>query len=200
MSKIKEYASLCVSRWGTGEFGGEKLGRPDPFTVLSDETRLAITVLLCLKGPLTAKQIADELELSPSTILDHIKKLKNAKVIREVENIKKKYKRERYYDVDILPYFIDENDEISRRIGKYADILKNTALAVFEKCLDELSKYIKDTLMAKHGITLKRDDVKYFIWLNLLREIDEYFYEKGVLKPPLKTPKRHFFYLGLKRR
>ncbi|RLF01847.1 MAG: hypothetical protein DRJ59_05120, partial [Thermoprotei archaeon] len=134
MIKVKEYAGLCASKWGSGEFGEKALGRPDPLTVLSDRTRLAIAVLLSLKGPLTAKQIAEELEFSPSTILDHLKKMREAMVIKEVEVPEKKYKRERYYDVDFVPYFLDERKEIGRRISKYVDILKQTALAVFEKC------------------------------------------------------------------
>jgi len=199
MSKIKEYADLCASKWGSGEFGDKALGRPDPFTVLSDETRLAITVLLCLKGPLTAKQIAEELDLSPSTVLGHLRRLREAIVIREVDVSERRYKRERYYDVDLVPYFMDEREEISRRIGKYIDILSQTGLAVFEKCLDELKDYFRETLAARHGMTLEKDEVKHMIWTQLIHGLDRYFSERGIYKPPLETTKRHFFYMGLKK-
>jgi|YelNatPaOPRAMG01_1025707.scaffolds.fasta_scaffold01351_6 DNA-binding transcriptional ArsR family regulator len=197
-SKIKEYASLRYGIWGSGEFGNIP-GRPDPYTVLSDETRLAITVLLCLKGPLTAKQMADELGLSPSTVLDHINKLKEAMVIKEVEVPEKKYKREKYYDVDIVPYFIDEREEIRKKISKYADILKQTTLAVFEKCLSEVSELLKDSLMAKHGMTVERDDVKFFIFSELMEIIHNYLSERGMLKSSLQTTRRYYLYLPLQR-
>jgi len=61
--------------------------------VLSDETRLAIAVLLSLKGPLTAKQIAYELGLSPTTVLDHFRELHDALVVRGVEVAEKRHKR-----------------------------------------------------------------------------------------------------------
>ncbi len=199
MDKVKKYASLCVSKWGSGEFGESELGRPDPFTVLSDETRLAITVLLCLKGPMTTKQIANELGLSPSTVLDHLKKLKEAFVIKEVEVPRKRYKRERYYDVNLTPYFKDEYAEIKRRIKNYADILGQTALGVFEKSLEELRGYIETTLMARHGLTLERDEVKNLLWVMLWHLVGDYISEKGVYRPPLQSPKKHYFYLVLKR-
>ena len=197
-SKIREYASLRYGIWGSGEFG-EAPGRLDPYAVLSDETRLAITVLLCLKGPLTAKQIAKELELSPSTVLDHITKLKEALVIKEVEVPEKKHKREKYYDVDIVPYFIDERDEIRKRICAYADILKHTTLAVFEKCLSEASEVLKDSLMAKHGMTVEKDEVKFLIFSELMEIIRNHFSEIGIIRNPLQTAKRHYIYLLLQR-
>lgn len=199
VSKVKEYASLRASTWGSGEFGEKELGRPDPFTVLADETRLAITVLLCLKGPLTAKQIADELELSSSTILDHLRKLKDALLIKEVDVPEKKYKQERYYDIDLVPYFMDEREEMARRIDKYLDILKQTTITVFEKCLDELADY-KNTLMAKHGITLERDDVKHLVWAIIWNSLADALEAKAIYVTPLRTVKRHFFFMGLERR
>jgi len=198
-NKIREYAGLSrYGMWGSGEFG-DIPGRPNPYTVLSDETRLAITVLLCLKGPLTAKQIADELELAQSTVLDHINKLKEAMVIKEVEVSEKKYKREKYYDIDIVPYFTDEREEIYKRISKYADILKQTTLIVFEKCLNEISEFLDTTLMAKHGMTIEKDEVKFLIFSELMRIVQDYFSEKGIFKDSLQTVKRYYLYIPLQR-
>jgi DNA-binding transcriptional ArsR family regulator len=198
-SKIKYYAGLSRhGMWGSGEFG-EIPGRPDPYTVLSDETRLAITVLLCLKGPLTAKHIADELELSPSTILDHVNKLKEAMIIKEVEVPEKKYKREKYYDIDIVPYFTDEREEILSKVSKYADILKQTTLVVFEKCLNEVSELLKDSLMAKHGMTIEKDEVRLFIFSELMEIIRKYVSERGFFKDPFQTTRRYYLYIPLQR-
>jgi len=195
MSAIKKYAEMVQSRWGSGEFGGKD--RPDPFSVLSDETRMAIVALLSLKGPMTAKQIASELGLSPSTVLGHLKKLLHSMVVREVEVAGKAYKRERYYDVDVVPYFEEEEREIERRISKYADILSETFEAAFRKCLDELADY-KELLMARHGMTWDRDDVRHFIWMKLMHMIESHFLERGIYRGPLETEKRWFLYIKLK--
>ena len=40
-----------------------------------------------------------------------------------------------------MSFFEDKLEEIERRISKYADILKQTALAGFEKYLDKLAEY-----------------------------------------------------------
>lgn len=198
-SKVDEYASLCKSKWGSGEFGEQALKRPEPFTVLSDKTRLAIVVLLSLKGPMTTKQIAEELELAPSTVLDHLKKLKEALLIKEVEVAEKKYKRERYYDVDFVPYFIDELEKIVEKSRKFIDILAQTAIVVFEKCLDELAEFYENTLMAKHGFTLEDSEVRHFIWVSIWNALDEVLVKKEIYTPPLKSPRRHYVYLGLRR-
>jgi len=198
-SKIKEYSNLISGMWGSGEFGEKSLGKPDPFSVLTDDTRRAIVVLLSLKGPLTVQQIAKELDLAPSTVLDHIKKLKEAMVVREVEYPKKKYKREKYYDVDFIPYFEEEREEIAKRMNKYIDILKETTLATFMKSLEDIKSYVEKCLMAKHGFTLENDEVRHFIWVTFWKNIDKYLYEKKVIKSPLKTAKRHYFYVRLKK-
>ena len=114
-------------------------------------------------------------------------------VIKEVQVKEKRYKRERYYDIDIVPYFMDEREEVRKRIRKYAEILAQATLAVFEKCLDEVKPFMDNTLMAKHGITLEKDEVKHFTWTilyNLVYEIG--FREKKLYRPPLETIKNTF--------
>lgn len=56
MIRIGEYARLCASRGGAGEFGDRALRRPDPLTILSEEAGLAIAVIPSLEGSLAAEQ------------------------------------------------------------------------------------------------------------------------------------------------
>jgi DNA-binding transcriptional ArsR family regulator len=191
MSKIKEYGEMVTSLWGSGP--------TFKFEVLADATRKAIMVLLSLKGPMTNKQMADELDLSPSTISAHIEKLSKGGVVKEIEVPNKVYKRERYYDIDIIPYFEDEEKEIDKRIGRYTDILKETAKAVYEKCLNYRSDYFNETLMFKHKMTLERDDVKNFVWTKISRIMQSYFSRKGIYKQSFETEKKWFCYIGMKK-
>ena len=131
--------------------------------------------------------------------MDHIKKLKEAMVVRKVEYPKKKYKREKYYDVDFIPYFEEEREEIAKIMNKYIDILKETTLATFMKSLEDIKSYVEKCLMAKHGFTLENDEVRHFIWVTFWKNIDKYLYEKKVIKSPLKTAKRHYFYVRPKK-
>jgi len=149
---------------------------------------------------LTAKQIADELNLSPSTILGHIEKLLKCRIIKEVEVAKKIYKRERYYDIDIVTYLKDEEKEIEIKISKYADILSETAKAVLKKSIEELSDYASKLLMSRHGNPLERDDVRYFIWMKLMQRIGNYISKEGIFREPLETERKWYLYIGLKKK
>jgi len=193
--EVKNLSKKVKSTWGSGEFPPDK---PNPFNALEDNTRKAIVVLLALNGPMTVKQISEKLDLAPSTILDHIRKLAEAGLVKEVEVPKKQYKREKYYDIDFVVYTEEEEKKLREIIRKYADILKETARVVFEKALDELAPWFENTLAAKHGFTLENGEVKHLVWITLNGLIEIYLSEKGVLVDPLKTPKRHFLYMKIK--
>jgi len=192
---VKEYARRVFSTWGSGEF---KRDKPNPANVLrSSSTRYAIVALLALEGPMTVKQISERLNMSSSAVLDHVRKLVEAGVIKEVEVPEKRYKRERYYDVDIVVYTDEDERELTKIIKKYADILNETTKAVFEKCLDELDDWFSRTLMAKHGLTLEDYGVRHFIWVSLWTLMDKYLETQGLLKDPLSTPRRWYYYVGI---
>jgi len=147
---------------------------------------------------MTVKQISERLKISPSAILDHVRRLLEAGVIKEVEVPEKRYRRERYYDIDVVVYTDEENTELINIIKKYADILNETAKAVFKKCLDELNGWLSKTLMAKHGLTLEDYAVRHFIWVSLWRQMARYLQKEGLLKDPLDTPKRWYYYIGIR--
>lgn len=74
-------------------------------TVLDSQARKAIVYLLAVHGPLTLKEISESLGLSPSTVHDHLKRLKEVGVIKEAEEHPKKFKVEVYYRLNI-PYLL----------------------------------------------------------------------------------------------
>jgi len=193
---VKDYAKRVFSAWGSGEFRPDK---PNPNNVLRTSfTRYAIVVLLALEGPMTVKQISEKLDMSSSAVLDHIRKLVEAGVVKEVEVPEKRYKRERYYDVDIVVYTDEDEEKLKRIIKKYADILNETTKAVFKKCLDELENWFSKTLMARHGLTLDDYKVRHFIWVSLWALVDKYLETQGLLKDPLSTPRRWYYYVGIR--
>ena len=195
MSKeVEEYSKKIKSTWGSGDFSADK---PNPFAALKDNTRRSIIVLLALNGPMTVKQLSEKLNLAPSTVLDHIRKLLEAGLVKEVEVPKKQHKREKYYGLDFVVYTEREEKELEEIVRKYADILKETARVVFEKALDELEPWFKNTLAAKHGFTLESGEIKNLVWVSLYHAVASYLSEKGVLVDPLKTPKKHYFYIKI---
>jgi len=199
-SPVGRYARRVYSLWGSGEFRPDK---PNPSAVLSSRqpeapTRLAIVALLALKGPMTVKQISEELDLSPSTVLGHVRRLVEAGVLREVKVPEKRYKRERYYDVAVVVYTDEDEKLIWGVVRKYADILGETAGAVLEKCLEELKGKFGETLMARHGLTLEDHEVRHYVWVRLYEGACEVLEARGVLKSPLSTPRRWYYYIGLR--
>jgi DNA-binding transcriptional ArsR family regulator len=99
-------------------------------TILDSQARKAIMYLLAVHGPLTLKELSEMLQLSPSTVHDHLRKLKEAGIIKEAEEYPKKFKVEIYYRLNI-PYLLFS--ELTR--------LEN-ALKVL---IDEFSTFIEKT-------------------------------------------------------
>jgi DNA-binding transcriptional ArsR family regulator len=54
----------------------------DKFSALADPTRRKIIEMLAAKGPLSATQISDQFQVSPPAISQHLKVLREAKMVR----------------------------------------------------------------------------------------------------------------------
>ena len=54
----------------------------DKYSAISDPNRRKIIELLARRGPLTASDISDEFRVSPSAISQHLKVLRNVKLVR----------------------------------------------------------------------------------------------------------------------
>ena len=194
-SKVRYYAGLFDYALGSGSFGDEK----DPYPLLQEETRKAIVVLLALKGPLTVKKMAVELGLSSTTILSHVDKMVRVGLLKEVEVRRKKYRQERYYDLDVVFLSRDEEEKLKAMIGKYVDILYETSKAVYLKTLSEAERWFKETLMSKHGYSLERKDLRHYLWQTIWRILDEHLVREGLIEDPLKTDKGWHLFLYLRK-
>lgn len=181
--RVRYYATLFEYAWGSGSFGGDR----DPYSLLQEETRKAIVVLLALKGPLTVKRMAEELELSSTTILNHVDKMVRVGLLKEVEVRRKRYKQERYYDLDVVFLFKDEEEKLKTMIGKYVDILYETSKAVYLKTLSEAERWFEETLMSRHGYSLERKDLQLYLWQIVWGVLHERFIREGLIEDPLKT-------------
>lgn len=109
-------------------------------TVLESPARRAIVYLLAIHGPLTLKEISEKLKLSPSTIHDHLKKLKEADVIKEAEEHPKKFKVEIYYKLNV-PYILFSE---LRRLEHFLKNFINEFSMFMEKARSSITDNIKD--------------------------------------------------------
>ncbi len=185
---MEKYAKKFIEVWGSG--------RDIPFAVFTADSRKAIAALLALEGPLTAKQISEKLGLSATTVLDHIKKLIEYNIVKEVEYPHKKYKQERYYALAIPVYTVKELESLKKLLKDFSDIAAEAVKKVYEKSLMKAEEWFKNTLMAKQGYKLTDDEARWFLWkFIVLNIIEEKLKEYGLIKSPFETEKGHFIYI-----
>jgi DNA-binding transcriptional ArsR family regulator len=97
----------------------------DIFTVLAEPTRRSIVELLAAKGELAASDISDKFDSSPPAISQHLKVLREAKLVRM-----EKRSRQRIYRID--PGAMDEleqwikqtTDVWNRRLDRLDNVLQ----------------------------------------------------------------------------
>jgi len=90
-------------------------------SILDSKARRAIVYLLATYGPLTLKELSEMLNLAPSTVYDHLKKLKEVGVIREAEEHPKRFKVEVYYKLNIPFFLASELRELEKNLGDLID-------------------------------------------------------------------------------
>jgi DNA-binding transcriptional ArsR family regulator len=128
-------------------------------TVLESQARKAIVYLLATQGPLTLKEISEKLKLSPSTVHDHLRKLKEAEVIKEAEEYPKKFKVEVYYRLNV-PFLLFS--ELKGLEHAMKNLIEEFSMFI-EKAKNNIANYIKD------------------FNLRCLTYKDQYLYERVVL-------------------
>jgi DNA-binding transcriptional ArsR family regulator len=97
--------------------------------ILESQARRAIVCLLATHGPLTLKELSDILKLAPSTVHDHLRRLKEAGIISEAEKHPKKFKVEVYYKLNIPFLLFSELNILKERMRNF---------------IEEFSKYIEN--------------------------------------------------------
>ena len=98
----------------------------DIFTALAEPTRRSILEMLAKKGELSATEISDQFDSSSPAISQHLKILREAKLIRM-----EKRSRQRIYEMN--PDAINQFEEWARHTrelwGKRFDLLENVLQA-----------------------------------------------------------------------
>jgi len=131
--------------------------------LLENLTRRAIIYFLATRGPLTLKELSESLKLAPSTIHDHIRKLKEAGFIEEASDFPKRFKVEVHYRLRIpfmltselnlvektlMPQFNYIRNSLDKASREIEETLRNTKL----KCLEYLPENSKDRFL--HTLSL----------------------------------------------
>ncbi len=122
----------------------------DRFTALSEPNRRKIIELLARRGPLSASEIVEQFQVSPPAISQHLKVLREAKLVR-VE----KRAQQRIYSL---------NPEAIREVGEWAEQVTqmwNQRFDVLERFLEiEKKKAMPDqTKKAGHGLPTSQSDI-----------------------------------------
>ncbi len=127
---------------------------PKIIKLLLDATRKEIVFTYLVNQPMTVKQLADAMNKKPGTVLHHVQKLKNAKVIELVETRETiRGIVERYYRAVAREFRLG----ISERMSSYdetpvaKDRIKATLLA-----MSTLGVYIPESELEIAGVLLKR--------------------------------------------
>lgn len=98
----------------------------DKFSALGDPNRRRIVELLAHQGPLTASEISQEFSVSPSAISQHLKILRDAKLI-----LMKKQAQKRIYAIN--PEAIQEMEGWAKRLTR-----------IWEQRFDALEQIIEE--------------------------------------------------------
>jgi DNA-binding MarR family transcriptional regulator len=152
-----------------------------PGKIMDSETRYAIIAKLFKKGPLTVKQMADEIGLASTTILRHAEILVSGEMIKEVEvpEEKKNFKREKFYDVT-FPIWSLKDQKIMSPI--YDKIGEETA-EIVKKYLEDLRAKFEKTELREKGWKFEDPDIYWEIMSNSTCTITREVLENQGLKP-----------------
>ncbi len=112
----------------------------EEMALLGNPTRKAIIYLLAMEGPLTLKEISIRLGLSPSTVLDHLRRLRAKGIISEAKDQPKKFKVEVYYKLDIPFFFTSELEELKKRLEPIINEYKNFMQRVINEVKSDVRK------------------------------------------------------------
>jgi DNA-binding transcriptional ArsR family regulator len=106
-------------------------------SVLETLARRAIVYLLATRGPLTLKELSNALDLAPSTVHDHLRKLKEAGVVVEATGHPKRFRVEVYYRLN-LPFILASElnrlrEDMGELINKFSEFLETMRVTIAER-------------------------------------------------------------------
>lgn len=156
-----------------------------PGNLIDPETRLAIITKLFHKGPMTVKQLADDIGLSSPTILRHVELLVEGELLKEVQvsEEKKAFKRERYYDITFPIWSVIDQKKMQ---PFYEKIGEKIAITIKEH-IAELRDAFEGTELRGKGWCFDDPDIYYEIMSSATCTIPRKALERHGLKPLPET-------------
>jgi DNA-binding transcriptional ArsR family regulator len=144
--------------------------------LLSDGTKEEILNLVA-NGPKTVAQLAKELGLSPPSVLTHVRGMMESELLRESEEMERRYPAERFYEPNFPVVRAREREqfeELCREMsGSFADL--------FEKRLKHLERIFAQTGLAGQGWEFA--DLTQYLYACVQRGAREQLEERGALRP-----------------
>lgn len=173
--------SKTIELWGSGYFGA---GAQNPWGRVGEKSKKAILTALYFKGPMTCKQLSEELNLATSTISRHIASLLEVDVIREVKYADKTYKVEKYYDLN-FPVFMDNDHKVMSTA--FEPIMKEIAETI-ERYIPELKATFEKCSLKEKGWRFEDPEVTFYLVTALEYAANEYLMEKGIFPRYKRRP------------
>ena len=180
---------VTLTFWSSGQHG---VGETNPWTGVAEETRVAILSKLHQKGPMTVKQLSDEMGFATSTIHRHIQKLLEVQLVKEVNlsEEERRYKTERYYAV-AFPVFTQKDYEVLNPV--WAKIGKDMANSV-KQHQEELKTAYEKTSFKEKGWKFDDPEIKFTLFTGA--SANEFLKKEGLLPDYPQRPGGNwwFFY------
>jgi DNA-binding transcriptional ArsR family regulator len=144
--------------------------------LLPDGTKEEILNLVA-GGPKTVAQMAKELGLSPPSVLTHVRGMMESELLRESEEMERRYPAERFYEPNFPVVRADERaqfEELCQEVaGRFADL--------FERRLKHLERIFSRTGLAERGWEFA--DLTQYLYACVQRGAREQLEERGALRP-----------------
>ncbi len=152
---------------------------------VATETRKEIIYHLAKHGPLNLTQLAELMKVSPPTLIDHLRILKNAGVVEHYAIPEKR--RMKFYKLRIVPLTSDEVEKSTKIVDKHVKPLCELLEKAYIKILEEIRDKNVLKLMQKNKITYDSDEVREAVLGLIFSEIKSYLEKKGLI-PSSKKP------------
>ena len=168
------FACQCVSALESA--------RSDPWAavaqkkLLPDGTKEEILNLVA-GGPKTVAQLAKELGLSSPSVLTHVRAMMESELLRESEEMERRYPAERFYEPNFPVVRAEEREQFEELCGELAGRFAD----LFEKRLKHLERIFSGTGLAERGWEFA--DLTQYLYACVQRAAREQLEGRGALRP-----------------
>lgn len=144
--------------------------------LLPDGTKEEILNLVA-DGPKTVAQMAKELGLSSPSVLTHVRAMMESELLRESEEMERRYPAERFYEPNFPVVRAEEREQFEDLCGKLAGRFAD----LFGERLNHLEQIFSRTGLAERGWEFA--DLTQYLYACVQRAAREQLEERGALRP-----------------